>query len=100
MARIGTAVCLSAMSLMGVDMGWRTIPALVKSSELWKWSPGAGFGLALDHAMKRWGHPLILPASVVLAVGGYHLVLDALGISADLVNVDLNAMARKSRSCS
>ena len=82
-AGIGAAVCLSAMSLMGVDMDWHTIPALVKSSELWKWSPGAAFGIALYLVMKRWGHPLILPASVVLAVGGYHLVLDALGISGD-----------------
>ena len=117
-AGIGAAVCLSAMSLMGVDMDWHTIPALVKSSELWKWSPGAAFGIGLYLAMKRWSHPLILPASVALAVGGYHLVLDALGISGDearaggllltstsegnlwpalwpgdLANVDLNAMA-------
>ncbi len=117
-AGIGAAVCLSAMSLMGVDTDWRAIPALVKFSELWKWSPGAAFGIALYLAMKRWRHPLILPASVALAVGGYHLVLDALDISgeeakaagllltstsegnlwpalqlADLVNVDLNAMA-------
>ena len=117
-AGIGAAVCLSAISLMGVDMDWRTIPTLLKSSELWKWSPGAAFGIVLYLAMKRWGHPLILPASVALAVGGYHLVLDALGISGDaaraaglllkstsegslwpalqpaeLVNVDLSAMA-------
>ncbi len=117
-AGIGASVCLSAMSLMGADTDWRAIPALVTSSELWMWSPGAAFGIALYVAMKRWGHPLILPASVALAVLAYNLVLDALGISgdeareaglllkstsegnlwpallpADLVNVDLSAMA-------
>ena len=117
-AGIGAVVCLSAMSLMGVDTDWRAIPALVESSELWKWSPGAAFGIALYLAMKRWRHPFILPASVALAVGGYHLLLKALGISgeearaaglllkstsegnlwpalqpAEFVSVDLSAMA-------
>ncbi|MDE0125557.1 MAG: SulP family inorganic anion transporter [Bryobacterales bacterium] len=50
---------------------------------LWRWSPGAAFGIALYLAMKRWRHPLILPVSVALAVGAYHLVLDALGISGE-----------------
>lgn len=117
-AGIGAAVCLSGMSLMGVDMDWRAIPALAESSQLWRWSPGAAFGIALYLAMKRWDHPLILPVSVALAVGAYHLVLDSRGISgdearsagllltstsegnlwppllpSDLVNVDLSAMA-------
>jgi SulP family sulfate permease len=117
-AGIGASVCLSAMAMMGVDTDWNAIPTLVKTSELWKWGPGAAFGIALYLAMKRWRHPLILPASVALAVGAYHLVLDALGISgeearaaglllestsegslwpaiqpADLVHVDLSAMA-------
>ena len=82
-AGIGATVCLSAMSLMGADMDWRAVPALLESSVLWRWSPGAAFGIALYLAMKRWRHPLILPVSVALAVVAYHLVLDALGISGE-----------------
>ena len=117
-AGIGGAVCLAAMSLMGADTDWRAIPALVEPSQLWRWSPGAAFGIALYLAMKRWGNPLILPASVALAVGAYHLALAGLGIAgdearvaglllkstsegnlwpalepADLANVDVGAMA-------
>lgn len=82
-AGIGAVVCLSALSLMGADTDWRAIPKLVEFSELVKWIPGAVFGIALYLAMKRWGHPLILPVSVALAIAGYHLALAALGISGD-----------------
>ena len=82
-AGIGGAVCLAAMSLMGADMDWRAVPSLVGSSELLRWGPGAAFGIGLYLAMKRWNHPLILPASVLLAVGAYHLVLAVFGISGD-----------------
>ena len=117
-AGIGGAVCLAAMSLMGAELDWRTIPALVEFPTLWKWSPGAVYGVALYLAMRRWRNPLILPVSVVLAVGAYHFVLATLEISgsearaagllltstsdgslwpalqpADLVHVDWTAMA-------
>ncbi len=82
-AGIGGAVCLAAMSLMGAKPDWRTIPTLLQPPLLWKWSPGAVYGIALYLAMKRWGNPLILLVSVALVVGGYHLALAALGISSD-----------------
>ena len=82
-AGIGGAVCLAAMSLMGAKPDWRTLPALLEPAVLWRWSPGAVYGIALYLAMKRWRNPLILPVSVALAVGSYHLALDALGISGD-----------------
>ena len=82
-AGIGGIVCLAAMSLMGADPDWRAIPALLEPSVLWRWSPGALYGIALYFAMKRWGNALILPISVALAVGAYHLVLAALDISGD-----------------
>ncbi|MCE2491392.1 MAG: SulP family inorganic anion transporter [Alphaproteobacteria bacterium] len=115
---IGGAVCLAAMSLMGADPDWRAIPALAEPSVLWRWIPGAVYGIALYAAMKRWGNPLILPVSVALFVGAYYLALASLDISgheartaglllkstsegslwpslqpADLVNVDWTAMA-------
>ena len=82
-AGIGGAVCLAAMSLMGADTDWRAIPAPLEPSMLWRWSPGAAFGIALYFAMKRWRNPLILPVSVALFVGAYHLALAALDISGD-----------------
>ena len=82
-AGIGGAVCLAAMSLMGVALDWTALPALVQPPELWRWSPGVAFGIALYLAMKRWGRPLILPVGVTFAVGAYHLALALLGISGD-----------------
>ena len=82
-AGIGAAVCLAAMSLMGAEPDWRAIPALLESSALWKWIPGAAFGLALYLAMKRWSRSWILPVSVALAAGATHLGLAALEISGD-----------------
>ena len=80
-AGIGGAVCLAAMSLMGANPDWRAAPALVEPTVLWTWLPGTAYGMALYGAMRRWRNPVILPASVVLAVGAYHLALSALDIS-------------------
>ena len=82
-AGIGAAVCLGALSLMGAEADVRSIPALLEPSVLRRWGPGAAYGIALYLAIKRWGNPLILPVSVVLAVGAYHLVLAATGMSGD-----------------
>ena len=82
-AGIGGVVCLAAMSLMGAEPDLRAIPALFETSLLWKWAPGALFGIALYLAMKRWKNALILPVSVALAVGAYHIVLGGLGISGE-----------------
>ena len=83
-AGIGGAVCLAAMSLMGAEPDWRTIPALLEPSVLWKWSPGAAYGIALYFAIKRWRNPLILPVSVALAAVAYHLALANLVIGVAL----------------
>ena len=82
-AGIGGVVCLAAMSLMGAEPDLWAIPALFETSLLWKWAPGALFGIALYLAMKRWKNALILPVSVALAVGAYHIVLGSLGISSE-----------------
>ena len=82
-AGIGVVVCLSAVSMMSVELSWRTLPALLEPGALWKWTPGVLFGLALYAALKRWGSTLILPGSVVLGVAAYHGVLAILGITGD-----------------
>ena len=80
-AGIGGAVCLAAMSLMGAKLDWGTVPALLESATFWRWGPGVAYGVGLYWAVKRWRHPLILPVSVALAIGGYHLALAALDVS-------------------
>ena len=82
-AGIGASVCLGGLSLMGAEADVRSIPALLEPAVLQRWVPGAAYGIGLYLAMKRWGNPLILPVSVVLAVGAYHLVLAATGMSGD-----------------
>ena len=82
-AGIGAAVCLAALSLMGAEPDWRSIPALLEPSVAWKWGSGAAYGIGLYVAIRRWGNPLILPVSVVLVVGACHLALAQLGIPAD-----------------
>ena len=77
-AGIGGAVCLAALSLMGAEAHWRTLPALLEPSVLGKWCPGAAYGIPLYLAMNRWNNPLILSLSVALAVSAYHLARAAL----------------------
>ena len=80
-AGIGGAVCVAALSLMATEPGRGAGSALSEPAMLWRWAPGVVYGLVLYWAMKRWRNPLILPVSVAIAVGAYHLALDALDIS-------------------
>lgn len=82
-AGIGGAVCIAALSMMGVDPHWANVPGFFDPDVLWKWAPGAAYGLALYLSMRRWRHPFILPVSVVLFVGACHLALFALDISGE-----------------
>ena len=82
-AGIGGAVCLAAMSVMGTELEWRTMPTLLEPAVLWTWGPGVAYGIALYLSMKRWGNPLILPISVALAVGAYHFGLATVGMPVD-----------------
>ena len=79
-AGIGGAVCIAAMSLMGAELGGQSVAALLRPAVFWQWAPGAGYGLVLYLAIRRWGHALILPLSVALFVAGYHAVLAVLEI--------------------
>ena len=48
-AVFGGAVCIAAMSLMSANPDWHSLPALIKPTELWKWSPGVPYGTLLYH---------------------------------------------------
>ncbi|MDE0145835.1 MAG: SulP family inorganic anion transporter [Nitrospira sp.] len=82
-AGIGGAVCLAALSLMNANPDGSTASALLEPTALWTWLPGFAYGIALYAAQRRWENPFILPTSVILAIGAYHLALSALGLSGD-----------------
>ena len=82
-AGIGGAVCIAAMSLMGANTDWNSLPTLIKPAELWKWSPGVLYGTLLYLAIRSWGNALILPISVGVAIPAYHLVLAAIGLDTE-----------------
>ena len=82
-AGIGGAVCLAAMSLMNANLDWRMPSTFLEPTALWAWLPGFAYGAALYGAMKRWKNPLILPVSIVLGIGAYHLALSSLGLAGE-----------------
>lgn len=82
-ASVGAAVCLAALSLLGVEPHWSAVPTLLEPATLLRWGPGTAYGIVLYLAMKRWKSVLLLPLSAVFAIAGVHLALLGLGISGD-----------------
>ena len=82
-AGTGAVVWLAAMSLMGASVDWNAPAAILEPAMLWKWGPGAAFGLALFVVMKRWRVPQIMPAAFLIAGAMFHLALAVLEISGE-----------------
>ena len=80
-AGTGVMLCTAALSLMGVTL--ETLPTLLEPASLWRWGPGAAYGLGLVLVTKRWNSHFILPGSLLLAAGLYHLVFAVVGISGE-----------------
>ena len=81
---LGWFLILSGVSITcGITLNWETFPELLESDMVWRWGPSLAFALALLVATKLRPHYLILPASVVLAVGLCHAVLFLFGISVE-----------------
>ena len=81
---LGWFLVLSGVSITcGITLNWETLPELLESDMVWRWGPSLAFALALLAVTKRKPHYLILPASVVLAVGLCHAVLFLFGISVE-----------------
>ena len=80
---VGFLVLSSVSITCGITLSWETFPELLESDMVWRWGPSLTFALALSLITKLWPHYLILPASVVLAVGLCHAVLFVLGISVE-----------------
>jgi len=80
-AGTGVMLCTAALSLMGVTL--ETLPTLLEPASLWRWGPGAAYGLGLVLVTKRWNSHFILPASLLLAAVLYHLVFAVVGMSGE-----------------
>lgn len=84
LAGLGWFLVLSSVSITcGITLNWETLPELLESDTVWRWGPSLAFALALLVVTKLRPHYLVLPASVVLAVGLCHAVLVLLGVSVE-----------------
>ncbi len=80
-AGTGVMLCTSALSLMGATL--ETLPTSLEADSLWRWAPGVVYGVGLFLVTKRWNSHFILPASLLLVAGLYHLVFAVIGLSGD-----------------
>lgn len=83
-AGTGLLVSLAALGVMsGLVPDWTTLPRFMEADALWKWGPGAAYGLLLFVIMKRLNNLHVAMASFVLATALYHVALVLLDISLD-----------------
>ena len=86
----GWVLSLAALSVMsGVALDWHTLPQLFEPDMVWKWGPGAAYGLVLTVAMKQKGNFPVMMGSVVLVSALYHVGLLALDISVEDAKVSI-----------
>ena len=81
LAGTGAAVCIAALSLMGVSPESTVISKLLEPASLWKWVPGLLYAALLYVATIHLRNVLLFPASFVLGTALYHLFLELSGIS-------------------
>ena len=81
LAGTGAAVCVAALSLMGLKPDSTILSELMDPVSLWKWVPGLLYAALLYLATRYSRNALLFPASFVLATALYHLFLELSGIS-------------------
>ena len=82
LAGIGWFLAKSSVAVSsGIKLDWETFPHLAEIDTIQGWAPSVLYGCVLLAISKIRAHYLILPVSVVIAVGLCHAVLYALDIS-------------------
>ena len=82
LAGLGWLLLLGGVAIAaGMTLSWETFPRLFDPGTAWRWIPGVVYALGLLLVTKLRPHHLVMPVSVVLAVGLCHAVLLSLGIS-------------------
>ena len=81
-AGVGWTLSLAAVALMGgMALNWETLPRFLERESLWKWVPGAAYGLLLFLAMRRTNSVAVLFGSLVAFTLLFHLILFLAGLS-------------------
>ena len=84
LAGLGGVLTASSFSITcGIALKWETLSELLEPDMILRWAPSVVYAVVLLLITKLRPHYLVLPASVVLAVGLCHAVLLSLGISAE-----------------
>ena len=84
LAGLGWFLLLGGVAITsGMTLNWETLPRLLDPVTIWRWVPGVIYALGLLLVTKLWPHYLVMPVSVVFAVGLCHAVLFFLGISGE-----------------
>ncbi|MDE0178555.1 MAG: SulP family inorganic anion transporter, partial [Gammaproteobacteria bacterium] len=82
-AGTGGVACLVAFSLMGVDLEWAYLSALLEPLVAVNLGLGLAYGVGLYLATKRWSNFLLLPISFPVTAVLCHLGLALFGVSED-----------------
>ena len=81
-AGTGCVLVLASLSVMsGSTVQWGALPDLLDPGMVWKWVPGAAYGLILIIVMNRSGSFIAMMGSVILVGALYHLGLAFFDIS-------------------
>ena len=82
LAGLGCVLTVSSISIAsGITLNWEVLPELLEPDMIPKWASSVAYVAVLLLVTKLRPHYLVLPASVVLAVGLCHAVLLVLGMS-------------------
>jgi len=82
LAGIGGLLVQGSFSIvLGISLTWSTLPQLLTAEKALRFAPAAGLMLVLFIALKRWKSVFILPATLLLAIGGFALYLVLTGQS-------------------
>ena len=82
LAGLGWFLSAGSFSVMcGFRVNGETLPRLLEPDAIWRWAPGVLYAFGLLFVTRRRFHFLVLPVSLVLAVGLYHAALFFLGFS-------------------
>jgi SulP family sulfate permease len=68
--------------MVDIPQTFANFPDFFVPGVLWRWLPGILFGIALYLIARRFNHFLIMPGSVILAIGIFYAAIFAAGISA------------------
>lgn len=84
LAGLGWVLFFGGVSITcGITLSWDTVPRLLDSDMILRWGSSLVYALVVFAVLKLRPHYLVLPMSVVIAVGICHAALFSLGVSSE-----------------